>query len=189
MLVVKVATPANMTSEARLLERINTCLARKQPGMAANLVVSEDVDVSPDVAFARLCAVETWPVWFSIVKRAQMHATNLPLLVGQDVSLWSELNNGREEVYEVEDLISPSTLTFVGAFSCRRRIDFRIERRGEFSRIVICLTYPIYGGIFAKSLDRITLQRRILSALSHSLETLKGLVEHDQLDLRERAMA
>lgn len=157
--------------------------------MAAHLVVSEDLEVAPEIAFARLCSVETWPVWLSLVKRTTLNVPQQRLQLGSDITLWSELSRGREEIYEVDEFIEPYILNFVGAYSCRRRIEFRIERRNEESRIVVRICYPIYGGPLFESVDRLTLRPRLIAALEHSLETFKGLVEHDAVDVHERSLA
>jgi uncharacterized membrane protein len=68
----------------------------------------------------------------------------------------------------------------VGAYSCRRRLDLRIEQKSDRSRIVVRLDYPTYGGALASLFDRLTLRRRLDTALADSLTHFKGLVEFDK---------
>jgi hypothetical protein len=156
--------------------------------MSAQLIVSEELDVPPEIAFARLCAVETWPVWMSFVKRTTVNPAAGPLRVGTDIHVWSDLNRGAEEIYEVDEVLEPYTLVLVGAYSLRRRIEFRIERQLERARMTIRICYHIHGGALSTSIDRMTLRRKLGAALAQSVETFKGLVEHDAADMRERAL-
>ena len=157
--------------------------------MPVHLVIGEDLEVTPEVAFARLCSVETWPVWLSLVKRTDVHPAQGHLRHGSDVTLWSELYRDQPDLYEVEEIIPPYILVFVGAYSCRRRLEFRLERRGERSRLVVKMSYPVYGGRLFEALDRITVRPKLIAALQHSLQTFRGLVEHDAADLLERVGA
>jgi len=157
--------------------------------MASQLVASEDLNVSAEIAFSRICSVQTWPVWLSFVKRAELDDHASVLSYSSDVILASDLSDGKEEVFEVEELIAPYLLTLVGAFSCRRRIQFRVESKGDISRVVVKIAYSTYGGLLRKYADHLTFRRKLHSSLSQSLQTFKGLVEHDATELHERAAA
>ena len=86
-----------------------------------------------------------------------------------------------EELFEVDRFIPGHHVSLVGAFSCRRRFDVRVEQKSECSKIVVRVDYPTYGGVAAAVLDRLTRRRRLESALAASLLHFKGLVEFDRL--------
>ena len=157
--------------------------------MSSQLVATEELNVSADIAFSRICAVQTWPVWLSFVKRAELEDRTSLLTHDSDILLLSDLFDGKEEVFEVEELIEPYLLTLVGAFSCRRRIQFRVESKNEISRVIVKIAYPTYGGIVRKYTDRLMFRRKLHTALAQSLQTFKGLVEHDATERFERAAA
>ena len=141
---------------------------------------SLDLDCSAENAFALLCAVEKWPVWLSFLRSARRPRAEEPLEVGSEVVLRSSLPGAEEELYEIDGLITNYRLSLVGAFSCRRRLDFRIEQKSERSKIVVRLDYPTYGGIEAALVDRLTVRRRLDAALGDSLVHFKGLVEYER---------
>ncbi len=138
---------------------------------------SLDVDCSAEDAFALLCAVEKWPVWLSFLRSAR-RACSEPLDLGSEVIIRSALPGNEEELYEVDGLVANYRLSLVGAYSVRRRIDFRIERRTSCTRIHMRLAYPAYHGRFGLLLDRWQRGRRLASALDDSLIHFKGLVEY-----------
>ncbi len=138
---------------------------------------SLDVDCSAEDAFALLCAVEKWPVWLSFLRSAR-RVNPEPLDAGGEVVIRSWLPGNEEELYEVDDLIANYRLSLVGAYSVRRRIDFRIERRTSCTRIHVRLAYPAYHGRLGLLLDRWQRGRRLASALDDSLIHFKGLVEY-----------
>ena len=71
---------------------------------------------------------------------------------------------------------------WIGAFSIRRRIDFRIEDKSSRSKIIARIDYPSYGGVLGALLDRMTSRRRLDAALGDSLIHFKGLVEFKTAD-------
>jgi hypothetical protein len=141
---------------------------------------SLDVDCSAEDAFALLCAVEKWPVWLSFLRSARHASSQGALDVGSEVVIRSWLPGNEEELYEVDDLIANYRLSLVGAYSVRRRIDFRIERRTSCTRIHVRLAYPAYHGRLGLLLDRWQRGRRLASALDDSLIHFKGLVEYQR---------
>jgi hypothetical protein len=141
---------------------------------------SLDVDCSAEDAFALLCAVEKWPVWLSFLRSARRASSQGALDVGNEVVIRSWLPGNEEELYEVDDLIANYRLSLVGAYSVRRRIDFRIERRTSCTRIHVRLAYPAYHGRLGLLLDRWQRGRRLASALDDSLIHFKGLVEYQR---------
>lgn len=149
--------------------------AFSQPGLNSHSA-SLDVNCSAEDAFTLLCAVEKWPVWLSFLHSARRAAAE-PLTHGSEVILRSWLPGDEEEVYEVDAFITNYHLSLVGAYSLRRRLDFRIERRTSCSRVHVRLSYPAYHGRIGSLLDRWQRGRRVASALDDSLVHFKGLVE------------
>jgi hypothetical protein len=68
-------------------------------------------------------------------------------------------------------------VSFVGAYSLRRRLDFRIERKSNRTKLVVRVDYPAYGGVVGALIDRMTARRRLDRELMDSLVHFKGLVE------------
>jgi hypothetical protein len=143
---------------------------------------SLDLDCSAEEAFALLCAVEKWPVWLSFLRSARRGATDRELRVGSEVTIRSSLPGDEEEVYEVDGLIANYRLSLVGAYSLRRRLEFRIERRSTHSKLHVRLAYPAYHGRLGTFIDRWQRGRRVAHALDDSLVHFKGLVEYKRDD-------
>ena len=151
------------------------------PGLQSHSA-SLDLDCSAEEAFALLCAVEKWPVWLSFLRSVRRPASDRELTVGSEVVIRSWLPGDEEEVYEVDGLIANYRLSLVGAYSLRRRFEFRIERRTSCSKLHVRLAYPAYHGRFGTLLDRWQRGRRVASALDDSLVHFKGLVEYKRDD-------
>ena len=127
-------------------------------------------------AFQIICEVEKWPVWLSFLRSARrLDAGEFGL--GSEVAIRSAIPGDEEEVYEVDRFLDGHLVSLVGAFSIRRRIDFRIESKSSRLKIVARIDYPAYGGVIGALLDRITARRRLDAALGDSLIHFKGLVE------------
>ena len=145
---------------------------------------SLDLSTPGDTAFDLICEVEKWPVWLSFLRSARRLDSG-PLGLGSEVSVRSAIPGEEEELYEVDRFLEGHVVSLVGAYSLRRRIDFRIERKTERSKIVVRVDYPSYGGVLGALLDRITARRRLDHALGDSLLHFKGLVEfqrpHDEI--------
>jgi uncharacterized membrane protein len=139
---------------------------------------AQEVAASADVAFALICEVEKWPVWLSFLKSARRMDTG-PLGTGSEIALRGAIPGEREELYEVEHYLPGHILALVGAYSLRRRIDFRVESKSATSRVLVRLDYPSYGGVLGALVDRMTARRRLEAALAESLVHFKGLVEFD----------
>ena len=140
------------------------------------LVCSQDLGSSPEAAFSLICEVEKWPVWLSFAKTAR-RVDGSPLALGSEVALRGAIPGEEEELYEVDQFLDGHIVSLVGAYSVRRRIDFRIERKSSRSKLVIRVDYPAYGGMLGALLDRLTARRRLDRALEDSLVHFKGLVE------------
>ncbi len=143
---------------------------------------SLDIDSPAEEAFALLCAVEKWPVWLSFVRSARMGDSAAPLGLGSEVILRSSLPGEQEQLYEVDGFISNFHLSLVGAFSVRRRLDFRIERKTTRSKVHVRLAYPAYHGRLGELMDRWRHGRKLAAALDDALVHFKGLVEYRRDD-------
>src|SRR5579875_738868 len=117
---------------------------------------AQDVASPAATAFARICEVENWPVWMSFLRSARRTEPHLPFGEGSEVAIRSNLPGEEEELFEVDRFIEGHHVSLVGAFSCRRRIDFRIEQKSERSKIVVRVDYPTYGGVLGAVVDRLT---------------------------------
>jgi uncharacterized membrane protein len=140
------------------------------------LVRSVEVSTSAETAFALLCEVEKWPVWLSFLKSARRLDAG-PLGVGSEVALRSAIPGEDEQLYEVDRFLSGHAISLVGAYSIRRRLDFRVEGKSASVRVVVRVDYPSYGGVLGAIFDRMTARRRLEAALTDSLVHFKGLVE------------
>jgi len=140
---------------------------------------SQDVAASAEAAFALLCEVEKWPVWLSFLRTARRIEPSSPLRVGAEVAIRSAIPGDEEELFEVDGYIEGHMLSLVGAYSCRRRLDLRIERKTQRSKLVVRLDYPTYGGVLSAIVDRLTTRRKLDVALGDSLVHFKGLAEYD----------
>ncbi|MBV8721115.1 MAG: hypothetical protein JO277_03125 [Candidatus Eremiobacteraeota bacterium] len=156
--------------------------APDRPGLRS-FSASVDVESSAEDAFALLCAVEKWPVWLSFLRSSRMAAPNAQLELGSDVVVRSCLPGEEEQLYEDDALIANYHLSLVGAYSTRRRLDFRIERKTSRSKVHVRFSYPAYHGWIGAVFDRWRHGRRLNSALSDALVHFKGLVEYRREDL------
>jgi hypothetical protein len=143
---------------------------------------SLDIETTPEDAFALLCSVEKWPVWFSLLRSAKQAAPSAPLALGSEVIVRSSLPGDEEQVYEVDQFIANYHLSLVGAYSVRRRIDFRIEAKTTRTKLHVKFTYPAYGGRVGEFLDRWKHGRKLNAAVSDALVHFKGLVEYRSED-------
>lgn len=152
-------------------------LSPAERASASALSSTQDLISSPEVAFALICEVEKWPNWLSFLTSARRIEEGAPLRLGSEVALRSAIPGEPEELYEVDQLLDGHIVSLVGAYSVRRRLDFRIERKGARARLAVRVDYPSYGGIVGAFLDRLTARRRLERALDASLEHFKSLVE------------
>ncbi|HET9030041.1 MAG TPA: hypothetical protein VFN49_07685 [Candidatus Aquilonibacter sp.] len=143
---------------------------------------SLDIDSPVEDAFALLCAVEKWPVWLSCIRSANAVEPAAPLALGSEVLIRSTLPGDEEQLYEVDQFIANYHLSLVGAYSVRRRIDFRIERKTSRARIHVKLTYPAYGGRVGSLVDSWRNGRKLERILDDALVHFKGLVEYRTSD-------
>ncbi|HTJ25792.1 MAG TPA: SRPBCC family protein [Candidatus Limnocylindria bacterium] len=144
------------------------------------LLRSQELASPAQTAFDLVCQVEKWPVWMSFLRTARRVSPDEPLELGSEIAIRSHLPGEEEELFEIDRFIPGHQLSLVGAFSIRRRIDIRIERKGERSKAVVRVDYPTYGGVLGKLLDRVTRRRKLEVALGDSLIHFKGLCEFDR---------
>ena len=134
-----------------------------------------DLPAMPEEAFALLCAVEKWPAWLPLVRSAELRSAQLAL--GSEILVRLREPRDEEQLFELDRFISNHCLTLVGAFSSRRRIDFRIERQSNRARLRISWHYPTYHGALGRLLARIRRGRQIAVALDRAAAQFLGLLE------------
>ena len=154
---------------------VTDALAR--PGLRS-FSASLDIESPAEEAFALLCAVEKWPVWLSFIRSARLADPSSALGLGSDVVVRANLPGDPEQLFEVDQFIGNFHLSLVGAYSARRRLDFRIERKTSRARVHVKLTYPAYGGRMGRLMDAWRNGRRLGRVLDDALVHFKGLVEY-----------
>jgi uncharacterized membrane protein len=132
------------------------------------------------MAFSIVCDVEKWPVWLSFFRSARRTNPRRPLGIGSEIAIRSAMPGEEEQLYEVDAYLEGHLLSLVGAYSVRRRVDFRIESKSERSRIAVKLDYPTYGGVVGALIDRFTNRRKLDVALADALVHFKGLAEYER---------
>jgi uncharacterized membrane protein len=155
--------------------------ALAHPGLRS-YSASLDIESPVEDAFALLCAVEKWPVWLPFLRSANLAEPASPLSVGTEVIVRSSLPRDEEQRYEVDQFISNFHLSLVGAYSVRRRLDFRIERKTSRARVHVKLSYPAYGGRLGAWMDAWKHGRRFERGLDDALVHFKGMVELAVID-------
>jgi uncharacterized membrane protein len=146
---------------------------------------SLDVERSAEETFALICAVEKWPVWLPFLKSARIVKKDdgCALEAGSEIVVRSTIPGEEEQLYEVDAFIANYTLSLVGAYSVRRRIEFRIENRTSRARVHVRVSYPSYHGRLGHLVDGLRNHRKLNTALDHGLVHFKGLVEFRRDDL------
>ncbi len=85
-------------------------------------------DRSRSGVFAAL-RVEKWPVWLSFLRSAELVESDTPLGPGSEVGLRSAMPGDPDQLFEVDHFVTNHRISLVGAYSVRRRLDFRLERK------------------------------------------------------------
>jgi uncharacterized membrane protein len=155
--------------------------ALAHPGLRS-YSASLDIESPVEDAFALLCAVEKWPVWLPFLRSATLAEPASPLSVGTEVIVRSSLPRDEEQRYEVDQFITNFHLSLVGAYSVRRRLDFRIERKTSRAKLHVKLSYPAYGGRLGAMMDAWKHGRRFERGLDDALVHFKGMVELAVID-------
>lgn len=152
------------------------------------LSAAVDVQSSAETAFDLLCNVEKWPLWLSFLRSASMARAGEPLAVGCEVVLRSTVPGEPEQLFEVDHFITNHQLSLVGAFSVRRRLDFRIELKTSRCKLHARVEYPAYGGKIAMLYDGVSAGRKLSQQLEESLVHFKHLVEY-RADAKDELLA
>lgn len=142
-----------------------------------SLSAAVDVQCGAEAAFELLSAVEKWPVWLPFMRSAEVTGGS-PLALGSEVLVRSAIPGEPEQLFEVDRYISNNQLSLVGAYSLRRRLDFRIERKTSRCKLSVRLEYPSYGGRMAHVLDAIRAGRKLATLLDESVLQFKHLAEY-----------
>jgi len=148
------------------------------PGIRT-LSAAVDIQTAAEAAFSLLCAVEKWPVWLSFLRSAELIEAGEPLGIGSEVRVRSSVPGDPEQLFEIDHFITNYQLSLVGAFSVRRRMDFRLERKTTRCKLHARLEYPAYGGRLAVLYDGLRQGRKLGVQLEESLVHFKHLVEYD----------
>jgi hypothetical protein len=90
----------------------------------------------------------------------------------------ASLPRDEEQRYEVDQLITNFHLSLVGAYSVRRRLDFRIERKTSRAKLHVKLSYPAYGGRLGALMDAWKHGKRFERGLDDALVEL-AVIDRD----------
>ncbi len=140
---------------------------------------SVDVQTRAESAFSLLCAVEKWPLWLPFLRTANVREAAQGLGLGSEIVVRSAIPGDAEQLFEVDRFIQNHHVSLVGAYSTRRRIDFRIEGQSTRSRLHARLEYPAYGGRLGVLYDRLRSARKLANQFDEALLHFKHLVEYD----------
>jgi uncharacterized membrane protein len=142
-----------------------------------SLSAAVDVQTTAEEAFALLCEVQKWPVWLSFLRSAEVLDAE-PLAPGSEIRVTSTVPGDPQQLFEVDHFIKNYQLSLVGAYSVRRRMDFRIERKTTRCKLHVRLEYPSYGGKLAMLYDSLRAARKLASRLEESVVHFKHLAEY-----------
>jgi uncharacterized membrane protein len=148
-----------------------------KPG-TRSLSAAVDIHAPADAAFSLLCTVEKWPVWLSFIRSAELVPAGAPIAIGSEVKVRSLVPGDPEQLFEVDHLITNYQLSLVGAYSTRRRIDFRLERKTSRCKLHARIEYPAYGGKLGALYDALRAGRKLATQLDESLMHFKHLAEY-----------
>ncbi len=146
------------------------------PRGCAHFEAAIDLPAIPEEAFALLCTVEKWPAWLPLVRSAQRQREGA-LALGDEVLLRLGEPRDEEQLFEVRRLVTNYCLTLVGAYSTRRRIDFRLERQSNRARLRVAWLYPTYHGAMGSAVDRLLRGRAVAGMLERATMQFRGLLE------------
>jgi uncharacterized membrane protein len=144
-----------------------------------------DIQAAAEAAFSLLCTVEKWPVWLSFLRSAQLLDSAAPLRVGSEILLRSSIPGQSDQLFEIDHFITNHQLSLVGAYSVRRRLDFRIERKTTRCKLHARLEYPAYGGRLGMLYDAMRAGRKLGTELEESLTHFKHLAEYNHAEKDE----
>jgi hypothetical protein len=148
------------------------------------LTAAVDVQTSAETAFALLCEIEKWPVWLAFARSAEL-LDAAPLHVGSEIRVCSMIPGQKEQLFEVDHFITNHQLSLVGAYSVRRRFDFRVERKTTRCKLHARVEYPAYGGRLGLLYDGLRAGRKLAFQLEESLVHFKHLAEYQPVEKDE----
>jgi len=138
---------------------------------------SVDVHAPAEQVFATVSDIARWPTWFVCVVSAQQPQDRL-LDLGEEIRVCLHAGRRRwQEAFEVTRFIRNAFLSFEALYSAARRIDFRVERRGQLTRLACSIGYPVFGGLLPALADAALRRQRIARGLRDSLVHLKNMLE------------
>lgn len=138
---------------------------------------SVDVHAPAEQVFGTVSDIARWPTWFVCVVSAQQ-PQDRPLGLGEEIRVCLHAGRRRwQESFEVTRFIRNAFLSFEALYSAARRIDFRVERRGQLTRLGCSIGYPVFGGVVPMLADAAVRRRRIARELRDSLVHLKNMLE------------
>jgi uncharacterized membrane protein len=140
---------------------------------------SIDVQRPAESAFSLLCAVEKWPLWLPFLRTAKVKDGESGLRLGSEIFVRSAIPGDAEQLFEVDRFIQNHHVSLVGAYSTRRRLDFRLESQSSRSRLHARLEYPAYGGRLGALYDRFRSGRKLNAQFEEAVVHFKHLVEYD----------
>jgi len=140
---------------------------------------SVDIHTAAETAFVHLCAIEKWPVWLSFLRSAERVEQDAELGLGSEIRLRSAIPGDDEQLFEVDHYITNYQISLVGAYSVRRRLDLRLERKTTRCKLHVRLEYPAYGGRLGVLYDAIRCGRKLATQLDESLVHFKHLAEYN----------
>jgi len=140
---------------------------------------SIEVQSPAESAFSLLCAVEKWPLWLPFFRSAKLSEPNEALGPGSEIFVRSAIPGDADQLFEVDRFIQNHHVSLVGAYSTRRRLDFRLESRSTSSRLHARLEYPAYGGRLGVLYNRFRSARKLKTQFDEAVMHFKHLVEYD----------
>jgi len=140
---------------------------------------SIEVQRPAESAFSLLCAVEKWPLWLPFLRTAKVRDEEAQLRLGSEIFVRSAIPGDTEQIFEVDRFIQNHHVSLVGAYSTRRRLDFRLEGRSSRSRLHARLEYPAYGGRLGALYDRVRSARKLTAQFEEAVVHFKHLAEYD----------
>jgi uncharacterized membrane protein len=143
------------------------------------LSASVDVQAAAETTFSQLCEIEKWPVWLSFLRSAQLVNPSAVVGPGTEIALRFALPAQEEQLFEIDHFITNHHLSLVGAYSIRRRLDFRLERKTSRCKLHARLEYPAYGGRLGALYDSLRSAGKLAAQLDESLTHFKHLAEYD----------
>lgn len=140
---------------------------------------SIEVQKPAESAFSLLCAVEKWPLWLPFLRTAKIREQGEVLQLGSEISVRSAIPGEPDQLFEVDRFIQNHQVSLVGAYSTRRRIDFRLEAQSKRSRLHARLEYPSYGGRIGAMYARFRSARKLAAQFQEAVVHFKHLAEYE----------